>query len=163
MSAFQIEVTISAGRVTDNRAELADLIRQLPDGKYSIAVKAVGKVKATRYKYYFDCVMWYLLQHARKFYLMTNPETGEQYNPRTVDEMHLICKTIYNPRTVTHGRFSITIPASTTELSDREFIGNYLETIIFDHANAPYNIEIPTFEDWAALHRAGAWSQIKRQ
>ena len=158
-----LQISIQSGRVDEGRDLLRNTVLNAEDGQYVLTLKKVGAFKATRYKYYFDCVMFYLLRDAAKFYRMIDHSTGEQYTPRTSEEMHQIMKVIYNPVTIiVPGGRTDTVGGTTTSLSDREFIGQYLEQIISDHAGAPYLVEIPTIQEWAMLHQSGQWANLKK-
>lgn len=131
---------------------------QLPDGNYTITIEEGRKgYTPTRYKYYFDCVLFEIIRQAGHYYRITNPETGEQRKPNNTEEMHEIMKAIYNPLTVQVGRATMVIPGSTTELKDRDFIGNYLEQIISEHAGPPYLVDIPDYEEWKELRKTGQY------
>lgn len=131
---------------------------KLPDDDYEITIKRARRgYTTTRYKYYFDCVLYEILIQAGRYYRITNPATGEIRMPNNAIEMHEIMKAIYNPVTVQVGRVSLVLPGSTTDLSDRDFIGNYLEQIISEHSGPPYLCEIPMYEDWKEMRKAGKY------
>lgn len=95
----------------------------------------------------------------RKFRTV-QPE-GEQRTPRDTTELHECMKAIYNPVTLTVGNKTRVIAGTTTDLNNKEFIGEFLESIISDHSGPPYNIEFIGYEDWKELHRANAWINFK--
>ena len=70
-------------------------------------------------------------------------------------------KAIYNPVTLTVGNKTRVIAGTTTDLNNKEFLGEYLEQIIADHSAPPYLIEFISYEDWKELHRANAWINFK--
>ena len=106
-----------------------DLIRSQP-GKYDVLIVPVKEgYTATRYKHYFDCVLWQILNEAGRFYLIVNPNTGEQRTPRDTDELHECMKAIYNPITLTVGNKTRVIAGTTTDLNNKEFIGEFLQQI----------------------------------
>lgn len=162
MSAkFHIEKI--AGKFTiDSRVLLKEQFDQLLDGHHTVMIEP-GKVgyKASRYKYYFDCLMWQLLNEAATHYRFVNPDTGEERKPVNTTEMHVIMRAIYNPVILVAGNKTRVIAGSTTDLNDREFIGDYSERIISDHSGPPFNIEFVSYEDWKGLHAANGWHNFK--
>jgi len=152
------------GKVLQQSRELlAEQFAKLPDGHYTNDIHP-GRVgyNPSRYKFYHDVVMWAILTQAGKHYLITNPSTGEQRPPVSTDEMHLIMKCLYNPVTLQIGRATMTIPGSTTELSDSEFANKFMEQIMADHMGAPYLVDFVDYEIWKGLHKAKEWKQFKK-
>lgn len=130
----------------------------LPDGEYTVTIEPGGKsYRPSRYKYYFDSVMFEIIRQAGKHFRVTNHNTGEIREVANTAEMHEIMKATYNPITVQAGRRVFVMPGTTTELSDREFIGTYMEQIMSDLAGPPYLVEFVDYEGWKALRRANAY------
>lgn len=131
-----------------------------PDGNYTITIEEGKKgYTSTRYKYYFDCVLREILGQASRFFRVTSPATGEQRRPESTEELHTIMKAIYNPLIVTIDGKAMVIPGTTTELTDSDFIGNYLEQILSDHSGPPYLCEIPDYDTWKHMRKEGNYIQ----
>lgn len=132
----------------------------LPDGEYTVTIEPGGKsYRPSRYKYYFDSVMFEIIRQAGKHFKVTNHNTGEIRDVKNTEEMHEIMKATYNPITVQAGRRVFVLPGTTTDLNDREFIGTYLEQIMSDLASPPYLVEFVDYEGWKALRRANAYKK----
>lgn len=143
-----------------SRQEFRDQWDKLPDGQYTVTIEATGKsYRPTRYKYYFDSVMFEIIRQAGRHFRVTNPNTGEIRQVTDTKEMHEIMKGIYNPISVQVGRQILVMPGTTTELNDREFIGNYLEQILADMGGPPYLVEFVDYEGWKALRRSGMYKK----
>ena len=162
MSAkFQIE-KISGQFTQQSRAILKEQFDAMPDGKHDVLTTPAKGYNPKRYAFYFDSVLWQILNEAGRFYLIVNPSTGEQRTPRDTTELHECMKAIYNPVTLTVGNRTRVIAGTTTDLNNKEFLGEYLEQIIADHSGPPYNIEFISYQDWKELHRANAWINFKQ-
>ena len=134
----------------------------LPLGKYDVLITPAKGYRPARYKYYYDSVLWQILNEAGHLYEIVNPDTGEQRKPRNTAELHACMKAIYNPVMLTVNGKSRVIAGTTTDLNDTEFLGKYLEQIIADHSGPPYLIEFISYQDWKELHRANAWINFKQ-
>jgi len=53
--------------------------------------------------------------------------------------------------------------ASTTGLSDRDFIGEYIVEVMAYFAQPPFNCVFPTREEWAIAHKKGEWDEMKEE
>lgn len=162
MSAkFKIE-KIDGKWTEKSRKDHSEQMNALPDGLHEILIQPAKEgYSPTRYKHYFDSVLWQILNEAGKQYLIVNPSTGEERNPANTTELHECMKAIYNPIMLTVNGKSRVIAGTTTDLNNREFIGQFLEQIIADHSGPPYNIQFIGYEDWKELHRANAWINFK--
>jgi hypothetical protein len=162
MSAkFQIE-KISGQFTQQSRAILKEQFDALPDGKHDVLTTPTKRYSATRYKHYFDCVLWQILNEAGHHYRIVNLETGEERRPVSTQELHdLVMKPTYNKVLLMAPGKSMLVAGSTTDLDNKEYFGKYLESIIADHSGPPYNIEFISYEDWKELHRANAWINFK--
>lgn len=129
-----------------------------PDGNYTITIEE-GKIgyTPTRYKYYFDCVLREILGQAGRFFRLTVPNTGEERPPNSTEELHEIMKLVYNPIQVECSGQVFTIPGTTTEIRDRDFIGQYVEQIIAEYSGPPYLCEIPSYEEWKEMRKNGTY------
>jgi len=147
-----------------SRAALKEQFGALTIGRYDVLITpAKDNYTATRYKYYFDCVMWQMLNEVGEMYQILDPKTGEVKTPQNTDDMHYCMKCIYHRKVLIVNGEAFQITGSTTEMNDRDFIGNFLEKkIIPDHSGPPYNIEFISYQDWKELHRANAWTNFKQ-
>ena len=166
MSAAKFDIETNGVTFTDKSRttlkEQFDLIRSQP-GRYDVSITpAKDKRTATRYKHYFDCVLWQILNEAGQHYRIIDLKTGEERRPRNTQELHdVVMKPTYNKVLIMTPTQSMLVAGSTTELSDREFLRDYLEQIIADHSGPPYLIEFISYEDWKGLHAANAWGNFK--
>lgn len=146
-----------------SRSALKEQFGALTIGRYDVLITpAKDKYTPTRYKYYFDCALWQILNEAGRYYLIVNPSSGEQRTPANTTELHECMKAIYNPITLTVGNKTRVIAGTTTDLNNKEFLGEYLEQIISDHSGPPYNIEFISYDDWKGLHAVNAWHNFKK-
>lgn len=166
MSAAKFDIETNGVTFTDKSRttlkEQFDLIRSQP-GRYDVSITpAKDKRTATRYKYYFDCVMWQILNECGNMYQTLDPKTGELTTPKNTEDMHWCMKCLYNRKVLIVNGEAFPVAASTTDMSDTEFIGKFLEAnIIPDHSGPPYLIEFISYEDWKGLHAANAWKHFK--
>lgn len=161
----RINIEKQSGRLTaQTKDELIEQIRALEDGPWTVDITP-GKRGYTpsRYKFYFSCVLWQILTTAGRFYRIVNPQTGEEREPRNTQELHECMKAIYNPVVLNVGGKSRVIAGTTTDLTDSEFIGQYLEQIVSDHAGPPYLVEFIDYEHWKELCKTGQWPDFKKK
>ncbi len=166
MSAkFQIEKDDTGKFTPESLRVHKEQMGLLPAGKkYEVIVEpSKDRYTATRYKHYFDCVLWQILNEAGQHYRIIDLKTGEERRPRNTQELHdVVMKPTYNKVLIMTPTQSMLVAGSTTELSDREFLRDYLEQIIADHSGPPYLIEFISYEDWKGLHAANAWGNFKK-
>ncbi len=138
--------------------------RAMQDAKYRVTFEKVSeRITLSRYKYYFDYVMFQILVSVGESLAIVEP--GGIIRPvRNTDEVHFIMKSRYNPVTYVDkltgksGQVGIT----TKILPDTQFIGKYMESIMSDFADAPYFVEfVVDYEDWKLYHKAKEWKEIK--
>lgn len=161
MSAkFQIE-TDGIAFTDKSRAILKEQFGALSLGRYDVSITpAKDGYRPTRYRFYYDCVLWHILNKAAKYYRIVNPRTGEQTQPKTTEELHGIMKWIYNPIQISSDGDVTVIAGTTTDLNDEEF-SEYMENIIVDHSGPPYNIDFIMYEEWVQMHKRGQWKHYK--
>ncbi len=163
MSAAKFDIEKSNGVLANHSREIfKEQFDSLGDGKYTILISPAKGYRPSRYKYYYDSVLWQILNEAGQHYKIVNPDTGEQRKPRNTAELHTCIKAIYNPVMLTVNGKSRVIAGTTTDLTDTEFLGKYLEQIIADHSSPPYLIEFISYQDWKELHRANVWINFKQ-
>lgn len=143
-----------------SREILKEAIEEIPDGQARIVIEAGAKpYTKTRYKYYFAHVLeTILLTCGQRFEILD----GEKFRPaRDVEEIHEALKMKYNPVIVRTPFGAYTMPASTRNLSDRDFIEAYEEQIISEFAAYPFGCDFMTREEWAEQmkQKAEQWQQ----
>lgn len=153
----------------ESKEEFRKQFAELPHGETFQVVIEPYKPKrftATRYKYYFDCVLLLAFPRVRERFMLID-KNGEVKNPSSTEELHYCLKLIYNPVTVIDSKSgkSQVIGATTTDLSDNEFINEFMEQIIADFSQEPYyaygDTGCPTRKEWAEMHKKGEWYGFK--
>ena len=146
-----------------SRAALKEQFGALPPGKYDVLITpAKDNYTATRYKYYWDSVLWQILCEAGHHHRSIDPKTGEETHPKNTADLHEIMRVFYYPVMVARGEVIKVVGKSTTELTDQQFLKGYLQNILVEYSGPPYNIEFISYEDWKELHRANAWINFKQ-
>ena len=160
---FQIEKR--DGKFTEvSRSILREKFSELPDGRHLIETKRiVGTYTPTRYKYYFDCVMWMILQSVGDKFLVIDPVTKERRKVASTKDVHEIMKLRYNAVTIVDKETGevYRVGSTTTNMNDRSFIAEYLPKIQAEYADEPHWIEFPDYEDWKMMHNEGSWNKYK--
>lgn len=154
-SQFHIEKR--GGNVTQqSRPVFAEQVRALPDGWYKVTMteSQPGAYTATRYRYYFGVILPAILEACAERFFIIDPATAEQRTVRNTADLHECLKVMYNPVTVITPRGAYTTGGTTTNLADREFIGEYLELIYSDFSQPPYNVEFKDRAEWRAEIKA---------
>lgn len=136
-----------------------DIMREqfgaLEAGRYKVAIEKVGAYeKPSRYKFYFACVMTAILEKCASRFQIINPRTGETVAPSTTEDVHEIMKAMYNPVMIMTPKGVTNSGGTTTNLSDRDFIGEYMEEIMADFSQPPYNVDFRDIDDWRAECKA---------
>jgi hypothetical protein len=142
MYTRKFNIRKDSGRLTvDTREILAEAVSQAPDGNFEIIIKQRPEgYSRTRYKFYFGSIVpLILLTCADKFKIVTND--GSMRTPTSAEEMHEVLKYLYNPVSIVTPKGAFVTGSTTTNLSDRDFIGVYLESIMSDFSNPPYNVD----------------------
>lgn len=142
MYTRKFNIKKDSGRLTaDTREILAEAVSQAPDGNFEIMIKQRPEgYSRTRYKFYFGSIVpLILLTCADKFKIVS--QDGEMRTPTSAEEMHEVLKYLYNPVSIVTPKGAFVTGSTTTNLSDRDFIGVYLESIMADFSNPPYNVD----------------------
>lgn len=146
------------------RNEFRENFKGMDDGMYEIVItKADKKFSPSRYKYYFDYVMFVILMQAGDF-LKVFTRDGNVKPVQSTQDVHAIMKATFNPITFVDIATGLTgtIGGTTTDLSDRDFIGKYIEMIIEKFSSEPYYCDLTlTFDDWKYFHQSGDWHKVK--
>lgn len=155
------KITTYSGMLTSqSKQSIRELFSELPEGSFEVVVLQVSdKFTASRYKYYFDCVLRIILDNCGNQHQIASPTTGMARPVQTTEELHWVMKCIYNPVVFVRNGRAVQMPGSTRDLSDRAFAGQFVEQIISDYSSPPYLCEFPTIQEWAQMHKAGLWSQ----
>ncbi|MCB0541872.1 MAG: hypothetical protein KDC70_00055 [Saprospiraceae bacterium] len=138
----------------DSRDVLIETIKNLPEGGYNVTFEAKKQgYTTTRYRYYFGCIVQtILLTCADRFKIVQSD--GEMRAPTNTEEMHEILKFYYNPVTIVTPQGAFTTGSTTTALNDRDFIGEYMESILADFSLPPYNCDFMQYDDWREMMKS---------
>ena len=138
-----------------SRQIMAEQFGALEAGRYKVMIEKIGAYeKPTRYKYYFGVVMAAILEKCSDRFQIIDPRTGETSPPRTTEDIHEVMKAMYNPVIIITPRGATNSGGTTTNLSDRDFIGEYMETIQAEFSALPYNVEFLDRDEWNANQKA---------
>lgn len=150
MKAIWIE-KIDGKLKPQSREILIETVQELIDGWHKVTVESKKRgYTASRYKFYFGYVVPVILMTcAERFKIVVG--SGEMRRPQTPEEMHEILKYYYNPVTVITPKGAFQSGSTTTALNDSSFIGTYLESIMSDFSEPPYNctFDFFTWQEWA--------------
>jgi hypothetical protein len=141
-------------KLTDHSKNiLHKLFGMLPEGLYSLNLKSQKKVSTSRYKYYWGHVLLLAVNefNKRSMYQIEIEDTGE-IKLLDCTELHEMFKQWYNPVIRRYKGMRIIKGGSTRNLSDSEFIGEYLEKIICFLAEK--DVICQTFDEWAEYMRS---------
>ena len=162
--SFQVEV-VGKQFTQKSRESFRKHFLDLDDGKYKIALESMNtSFTPSRYKYYFDYVMFVILHQASDHLKILNRE-GEFVDVETTAEVHQIIKAIFNPITFVDLTTGVTgtIGKSTKGLSDRQFIGEFTEKVIAHYSSEPFFCDLSlTYDDWKFFHQSGQWHKVKQ-
>lgn len=143
------------GKVTpETRDSFAGAIKSLTDGCHKATIEDVRRgYTSTRYKYYFGHVIHTILLTCGKRFQVLD---GETFRPvRDTQEIHNAMKMRFNPVIMTTPFGNITVPESSTSLSDREFINEFEEQIIAEFSQPPFGCEFMSREQYAQFMKNG--------
>lgn len=135
------------GKFTElSRERILEQLEKLnPSSWFQFSIKQVSGEyqRPTRYKYYFSALLPSIFDEVRKRYLIN----GE--HPNTVEELHECLKAEFNCVWIinTQTGEQRTTTQSTTNLSDRDFIKSYQESIM-EMAMNEYGAEPRFYDDW---------------
>ena len=134
-----------------SRDIMRDQFGALEAGRYKVAVEKVGAYETpTRYKYYFGVVLSAILDKCADRFSLIDPRTGETTPVRTTADIHEAMKSRYNPVMMVTPHGIVNSGGTTTNLSDRDFIGEYMEEIMAEFSGPPFNVEFRDVDDWRA-------------
>lgn len=162
---------LDTGKMSETSREIfREQFAALETGQYFVQFKPhkTARFTATRYKWWFDCVLGLALPKVRQHFGMADKH-GEVSYPATVEQLHEILKLIYNPVTIVRADGGIikTIGYTTTRMSDSDFINEFCEQIIADFSGAPYyafpDTGCPDREEWADMYNTGEWHSFKQK
>ena len=152
VAKFHIE-KVNGAVSEKSRAVFKEQFFALSEGWHKITIEPskTGKYTPTRYKYYFGHVLPVILEKSGARFLVVEHATGEQRQVRNTTELHEGLKFMYNPVTVITPNGAFTTGGTTTSLSDKDFIGEFMEAILGDFSQPPYNCDFHDIEDWKEL------------
>lgn len=136
----------ASGLTPESRQALADWYGNLPEGVHEVRSKKISKTYLTRYKYYFGYLLPAIIE-AGNFVEIDN-QTGETW-PMATETFHDFLKLHHNHALATDpftGKIT-RIAASTTKLTDGEFIGQFEESISA-HFQTLLGVELLSRSEW---------------
>jgi len=141
----------ATGIAEHSKGVLREQFGGLGEGQWKITVEEAkeGRYSGTRYKYYFGHVLPCILEKCAARFRIVNHKTGEESHPRNTTDLHECLKMMFNPVTVITPNGAFNTPGTTTALSNREFVTEFLEMIMAYFSEAPYFVEFLDREDWA--------------
>ena len=130
----------------ENKSRFKEQLNMLnPNAWFEVKLKEVGGgyERPTRYKYYFSALLPSIFDEVRKRYLINDE------HPNTVEELHECLKSEFNCVYIinTETGEQRTTTQSTTNLSDRDFIKFFQESILEMSINQ-YFCEPKFYDDW---------------
>lgn len=138
-----------------SREIMSEQFGALEPGRYKVVIDKAGAYENTsRYKFYFSVVLTAILEKVGSLFTITSHRTGEQVAWSSTKDVHEYMKLRYNPHTLITPMGVFVVPGSTTEISDRDFIGEYMEIIMVDFSMPPYNVEFKDIDEWRAEMKA---------
>lgn len=146
--------TIDGNITPETRHDFAGAILSLTDGWHKATIEDVRRgYTSTRYKYYFGHVLRTILLTCGKRFQVLD---GETFRPvRDTREIHNAMKMRFNPVIMTTPFGNITVPESSTSLSDKEFISEFEEQIIAEFSEPPFGCEFMSREQYALFMKNG--------
>ena len=141
-------------KLTDHSKNiLHKLFSMLGEGLYSLNLKSQKKISTSRYKYYWGHVLLLAVNefNKRSMYQIEIEDTGE-IKPLDCTELHEMFKQWYNPVIRRYKCMRIIKGGSTRQLSDSEFLNEYLEKIICFLAEN--DIICLTWDEWSDQMKA---------
>lgn len=162
MSTRIFHITTNGGTqfTGQSREILKEQIEALEQGRYKVVIEKAGAYeRPTRYKFYFGVVMAAILEKCADRFQIINPRTGETSPPRTTDDIHETMKAMFNPVMIMTPRGVTNSGGTTTNLSDRDFINEYMEEIMSEFSSPPYNVEFLDPDTWREMMKAKHESQ----
>ena len=137
------------GWTDKSREYFTEVVKRLGAGAYEIQIKSKSTAyRSTRYKYYFAHVLTVILITCAKHFQIFN-EIVNEFEPVTnTAQIHEALKLKYNPVMVKTPYGLFTVPASTTGMSDTDFINRFEEMIIAEFAGSPFYCEFMTRQEY---------------
>lgn len=153
------------GWIAESFKALKDTFQNLPEGMFKVFIQQVKRTGGWRYKYYFAHILPVVVEFMNKKGInqILDPLTGELI-PIDVESLHEYHKQMFNPALIRNvlkrkdakGNVPefISVPMTTTKMSDGDFISRFEEQIIATYANE-YGIEFLSREDFRMYFEDG--------
>lgn len=142
----------ATGLTPESRQTLADWYDNLPEGVHEVKSRKISKTYLTRYKYYFDYLLPTIIEAGN--FVEIDKETGDTF-PMATETFHDFLKLHHNSALATDpftGKIT-RIAASTTKLTDGDFIGKFEEGIAA-HFQTLLGVELLSRTEWIDRKRA---------
>lgn len=150
MNVSNFVIEYRNGKLTEaSRDVLKEQFGLLGDGWHKVVIQEskTGKYTPTRYRFYFGILLPIILENCAGRFSVIDHNTGEQRAIRNTTELHKGLKMMYNPITFITPNGTFTDGDTTTGLSDRKFINEFMETIMGEFSMPPYNCDFSRIED----------------
>jgi len=158
MSAAIFNITKGEGHnyTGQSKSVLNEQFGALPEGRYKVTVEEdkPGQYTASRYRFYFGVVLTAILEKCGKLFATLDRSTGELIPCRNTTALHEHMKLRYRPVTIVTPQGAFVVPGSSTDYSDREFYTEFMEQIMADFSQPPFNVEFVDAETWKAECKA---------
>lgn len=147
-----------------SREIMSEQFGALEQGRYRVAIEKVGTYEnPSRYKFYFAVVLTAILDRVGERFRMVNPKTGEETSARSTADIHEAMKARFNPVILITPYGATTSGSTTTNLSDRDFINEYMEEIMAEFSQEPFNVEFRDIDDWRSECKAKKEHSIEKK
>ena len=134
--------------IPHQNVDINEMIADLPPGEYELLIKKKSRT-ATRYAFYFPHVLGAILEKCSEFFILN----GEPIT--NVDDLHLIMKLKYNPVTMVDSSTGemVKMPGATKTMDNKRFIDEFMEQIISDFSQPPFNVDFADCDRWIESRR----------
>ncbi len=141
------------GKLTEESREvLRDAILEMPDAGYMFTIEEkVDRFTSSRYKYYWAHVLETIFLTCGQMFTYFD---GVKFSPiKNVEQLHEGLKMKFCPQIIMTPFGTYTVPTSTTEMSDSEFINKFEEAVIAEFSYPPFGCDFMDRESWAQMMR----------
>lgn len=149
---------------------LKNTLSNLPEGKYKVFIQQVKKSSGWRYRYHWAHVLPMIVEYMNRNEInqIIDPSTGETL-PIDCETLHEYHKMIFNPALLKNtlkkkdskGNVPeyLTVPMTTTKMSDGDFISRFEEEIIATYSSQ-YGIDFLTRDEFREYFEDGKDSKM---
>lgn len=132
-----------------SREYFGEVCKGLQPGLYEIGIKSKNPVyRSTRYKFYFGHVLTVILLTCGRHFQVYDDTTAEFRPATSTEQIHEAFKLRFNPAIIKTPHGTFTVPASTTGMTDSEFITKFEETIISEFSGPPFHCDFMSRQEY---------------